>query len=165
MTLNDFLDKCRKKGTIPLSYERITMDAYGNKYSEGFENAAFTGLKPLKLKPARIGEKIPYERPGMEAGRTDRINDLVSRLYGREVVIHDKDGYHYGRLAGYDGKMFQLQQYHSSKRPIDESDYFFDSLWNDDNALVPINGVVSIKEMPFIADNVGDTEEGRGYEF
>ncbi len=75
------------------------------------------------------------------------MDDLLSRMYGEEVVIHNKDGYHYGRLRSYDGKMFYLEQYYFNKKLIDRWNYSSASFFNKDGML-PADNIISISKMP-----------------
>lgn len=75
------------------------------------------------------------------------LEDLLSKMKGQEVVIITKDGYHYGTLRDYDGKMFYLGQYYFSEKLIDKWAYGSASFFNE-GGLVPADKVVSISKMP-----------------
>lgn len=85
------------------------------------------------------------------------IDNLIFNMtYGnKDIVIRNRDGYHYGRLLGYDGKFFYLGAYHFDRELIDELSYIetdMDSLGSY-KAAIPAVGVSSVSEIPsFIED-------------
>jgi len=135
MTLDDFFKECEKEGGIPLSYRSHT-ETLNGKRTVDYENPEYAKARE---RTARI------INPNLK--ENGRIDDLVSRLYGEEVVIHNSSGYHYGTLQGYDGKGFMLENYHFNKKLIDTFDYVQKALFSSDS-VVPAENIISISKIP-----------------
>lgn len=135
MTLDDFLKECEEKGAIPLSYRNHAETLKGTKTVE-YENPKY---KAAKAKLAKI--------LGMNQGE----DNAVSKLYGEEVVIRTKYGYHHGTLQGFNGKAFMLSEYLFSRKPLDMMGYSSEIIRGDDTA-VPAEGAISISKIPLYAE-------------
>ena len=92
MTLDEFFKECRAKAATPLSYRSHKEFVNGSRTVE-YENPAYTKAK-----------RGTAEILNPDSKENSRIDNLVSRLYGEEVVIHTSSGYHYGMLRRYDGR-------------------------------------------------------------
>lgn len=135
MTLDDFFRECEKKGGIPLSYRSHT-ETLNGKRTVDYENPEYAKARE---RTARI------LNPNLK--ENGKIENLVTRLYGEEVVIHNSSGYHYGTLQGYDGKRFMLENYHFDKKLIDTFDYVQKALFSSDS-VVPAENTISISKIP-----------------
>ncbi len=135
MTLDDFFRECKQKGATPLSYKEFTESINGTKTVE-YENPEYAKARE---RTARI------LNPNLK--ENGKIENLVTRLYGEEVVIHTASGYHYGTLQGYDGKRFMLENYHFDKKLIDTFDYVQKALFSSDS-VVPAENTISISKIP-----------------
>lgn len=139
MTLEDFLGDCRKKGAIPLSF-RNHAEALNGSSSIEYDNPSYAEAKK------RLA-KILNPNPG-----DAKINDLLSRFYGEEIVIHTSSGYHYGTLNGYDGKRFLLGNYYFYEKLIDTFDYVHKALFSSDS-IVPSENIISISKIPLVVEH------------
>jgi hypothetical protein len=120
---------------MPLSYRSHKEFVNGSRTVE-YENPEYA-----KAKKGAAGILDP------DMKENSRIDNLVSRLYGEEVVIHTSSGYHYGTLKGYDGKKLMLENYHFDKRQIDVFDYLQKAFFSSDSA-VPAGSIISISKIP-----------------
>ncbi len=145
MTLENFLRKSKKQGSIPLSYKEVTVGLNGTTKVD-YESHLYTRAKAnvAQLMNRLRGTQLqaPQSNGGQHADES-----LVSRLYGEEVVIHAAKGYHYGKLNGYDGKNFMLGSYHFDTRKLDTFEYALES-FSSDGAVVPSEDFISISEVP-----------------
>jgi len=148
MALDDFLENCREKGAIPLNYSRRIRYINGDVSTESFESRIHADMKS---RMQRVH--------GRKAGK---IDDVVSGFYGREVVVRTKNGYHYGELLDYDGKMLYLKGYCFSRKPMDTFVYGSESIFSED-AVVPAEGVISIAEIPLIVEEQEEAEHASVY--
>lgn len=149
MSLDDFLKGCKEKGYVPLNYRRKTKFADGSEYEEEFRNGAYAGLNAERA-GFRAGNR--REKAGSsQYERGERIDDVVSELYGNEVVIRTKDGYHHGELNGYDGRFFYLKSYCFSREPMSTFEYGAKSIFSED-AVVPAGDIVSVGEIPMVVN-------------
>ncbi len=137
MTLDDFFKECEKEGGIPLSYRSHAETINGSRTVE-YENPKY---KEAKTGLAKI---LGMDKAGDE-------NSIISRLYGDEVVIRTKYGYHHGTLQGFDGKAFMLSDYLFSRKPLDMIDYSSELIRGEDTA-VPAGGSISISKIPLHVD-------------
>ncbi|MBU4502291.1 MAG: hypothetical protein KKA79_06850 [Nanoarchaeota archaeon] len=149
MSLDDFLRSCKEKGHTPLNYRRKTRLADGSEYEEEFRNGVYAGVNA-----GRAGFKDGSRRE--QAGssqheRDERIDDVVSELYGSEVVVRTPQGFHHGELQGYDGKFFYLKSYYFSREPMSTFEYGAKSIFSED-AVVPAGDIVSVGEIPMVVD-------------
>jgi hypothetical protein len=134
MTLDDFFKECRKKGTTPLSYRRQAETLNGSTTVE-YENPEYTRAKERLVRILNPNAK------------NNKMDDLVSRFYGEEVVIHTKSGYHYGTLLGYDGKGFLLGDYLFDKKLVDTFDFTRRHSFGSDS-FVPVEDFIYISHIP-----------------
>ena len=134
MTIDDFFRECEKNGAVPLSYRSNAKTVRGSRTVE-YENPKYKAAKEKLVKIL-----------GMETGNANS-DDVLAELYGEEVVVRTKDGYHHGILNGYDGKSFMLGNYLFSKKPLDVFYYSSNSLLSEDGA-VPAEGAISLSRMP-----------------
>lgn len=139
MTLDEFFRECKQKGATPLSYKEFTESINGTKTVE-YENPAYRKAKEV------IGRVLNRGREN-----NNRIDSLVSNLYGEEVVIHTKDGYHHGKLLGYDGKAFMLGNYLFSNRPMELMDYSTEFFYGEDT-IIPAEGIITISKIPIMTE-------------
>jgi len=79
------------------------------------------------------------------------IENLISGLYDKEVVILKADGYHYGVLNGFDGKSFYLEDYCKADKLIDIFD-FVSKKKEFDEKEISAEDVVSIGKIPVKID-------------
>ena len=140
MTLDDFFKECEKNGGMPLSYRSHTETLKGTRTIE-YENPKYAEAK------ARLAKMLGRIK---QTGNPNTDN-LLARLYGEEVVIHTKDGYHYGTLHGYDGRGFMLGDYYFDKKLIDDFDYAQKALFSSDS-VIPAENIISISEIPLKAE-------------
>jgi len=131
MTIDDFFKECEGKGAIPLSYKSHKKFANGSRTVE-YENPKY---KKAKEKIAKI--------LGME-------DEAFSGLYGQEVMIKTKNGYHYGILKGLDEKGFRLENYLFNERKMDLMGYYTSFSPGFDDTVIPAEGIVSISRIPDI---------------
>jgi len=136
MTLEDFFKECKKTGATPLSYESHIETLHGSKTIK-YEN-------PIYAKAKKRVEDIIGSHKERE---DDEISDIVSRLYGENVVIRTKDGYHHGILAEYDGKSFYLDRHIYKDKLMNYFDYSINSMFSEGSA-VPAEGIISISKIP-----------------
>jgi small nuclear ribonucleoprotein (snRNP)-like protein len=136
MTLDEFFKECERKGAIPLSYRSHVETLNGSQTIE-YENPKY---REAKAKLARMLGSIK------QTGNP-RTDNLLSRLYGEEIVIHTKDGYHFGRLQGYDGKSFMLGDYLFNDRPMEMMDYETEFFHGGDT-IIPTKDIISISKIP-----------------
>jgi hypothetical protein len=80
------------------------------------------------------------------------IDSLVSNLYGEEIVIRTSDGYHHGKLCGYDGKSFMLGNYLFSRRPMDVFDYSSEFFIGSEETIIPAKNIISISKIPITTE-------------
>ncbi|GAG18160.1 unnamed protein product, partial [marine sediment metagenome] len=80
------------------------------------------------------------------------LDGLLDKMQGSEVVIHTKNGYHYGKLCDYDGKTFYLERYYFNDKLIGKWDYYSASFFNK-GSMVPAKDIISISEMPSQVDD------------
>jgi len=149
MSLDDFLRSCKEKGYTPLNYSKKTKFADGSEYEEEFRNGAYAGVNA-----GRAGFRAGNRRE--QAGssqheRDERIDDVVSELYGSEVVIRTPQGFHYGELQSYDGKFFYLKSYCFSRKSMSTFEYGAKSIFSED-AVVPARDIVSVGEIPMVVN-------------
>lgn len=143
MSIDDFLEECRKKGVRPLHCSSKSEGVNGSKH-ERYESREY-----------RKARALMYLLFGNGDGNLDDL--MFNMMYGnKDIVIRNKNGYHYGRLVGYDGKRFYLDNYHFDRRLIDELSYIeadMDSPGGRKVAIPADNGLVSVGEIPsFIED-------------
>ena len=139
MTLDDFFKECEKEGGIPLSYRNHAETIRGSRTVE-YENPLYSDVK---AQAARIA--------GVKAAGNRMLDSIISSLYGEDVVIHASDGYHHGRLSGYDGKSFMLDKYLFREKPVDVFKYAGDSIYKE-SAAVPAENIISISKIPLKAE-------------
>ena len=161
MALDDFLRECMSKGKTPLHYKRTAVYVDGSQVTESFESRAY---REMQRAEERIRDMLGRGRNG--AGSPNRRNEgidrAVSGLYGSDVVIRTGDGYHYGRLEGYDGSFFHLKSHCFSTRLMDSFDYLSESIFSGD-AAVPADGIAFVKEIPDtlgFGGMPGDSDQG-----
>lgn len=142
MTLDNFFKECKQKGATPLSYKEFTESINGTKTVE-YENPAYRKAKEV------IGRVLNRGR-GNSNGNSG-IDGLVSNLYGEDIVIHTKDGYHHGKLLGYDGKAFMLGNYLFNDRPMEMMDYETEFFYGEDT-IIPAKDIVSISKIPVMTE-------------
>ncbi len=140
MTLDDFLNECKKRGATPLNYRSHTETINGSRTVE-YENPKYREAK------ARLAEMLGRIK---QTGNPNTDN-LLNRLYGEDVVIRTANGYHYGKLYGFDGKNFLLDNYHFDKRMIDFFEYSIESLFGEDT-IVPAENIISISKIPLMTE-------------
>lgn len=159
MALDDFLRECRRTGATPLRYSQKTKRVDGEYYEE-YINSGFVKEKE------RLREKYAdlFRSPGLgdreeeEEGKEKEkmspteLSDMVSKFYNKDIVIHTKQGYHYGTLRDCDGKMLYLEGYLFDKKLIDSWQYSSDSFFSEP-AIVPASDIISIQEIPSHVDN------------
>jgi hypothetical protein len=143
MTLDEFFRECKQKGATPLSYKEFTESINGTKTVE-YENPAYRKAKEV------IGRVLNRGR-GNGNGNSG-IDGLVSNLYGEDIVIHTKDGYHHGKLLGYDGESFMLGNYLFNDRPMEMMDYETEFFYGGDT-IIPAKDIISVSR---ISDLVGE---------
>jgi hypothetical protein len=131
----NFFRECYREGAVPLSYRSHKEFVNGSRTVE-YENPEYA-----KAKKGAAGILAP------DMKENSRIDNLVSRLYGEEVVIHTSSGYHYGMLSRYDGRELMLENYHFDKRQIDIFDYLQKAFFSNDSA-VPAENIISISKIP-----------------
>lgn len=73
------------------------------------------------------------------------LEDWLSKMYEKDVVIRKNDGYHYGRLCGYDGKFLYLDRYYFSKKPMGYFECLTRSFFGKD-AMLRAENIISIME-------------------
>ena len=143
MSLDDFLEECRKKGATPLRY---------SSKSEGINGSRHERYESREYRKARA---LMYLLFGNGDGNLDNL--MFNMMYGnKDIVVRNSDGYHYGRLVGYDGKFFYLSAYHFDRRLIDELSYIeadMDSLGSYKVA-IPAANVSSVSEIPSCAEEM-----------
>ena len=135
MTLDEYFKECEKKGAVPLSYRSYAKTLNGSRTIE-YENPRYAKAKEDLVGTMGVNKQ----------GEDRNINDIVSRLYGEEVIIYTKDGCHHGELLGYDGKSFCLGRYVFKDKPMDVFDYSTKSLFSEE-AIVPAENIISISRM------------------
>ena len=145
MALDDFLKKSRKEGSIPLSYKEVTVRLNGTTKVE-YENPLYT---KAKAHAARLMNQLT--RGGKSDGN-EPAEGLISKLYGEEVVIRTAEGYHYGKLRGYDGKNFKLDDYHFDVNKLDTFEYALES-FGSENTVIPAKDYLSISEIPMVVED------------
>lgn len=151
MTLDDYLRQCREKGQAPLHYKRTVRDIHGNVFTEEFRGPGFAGFSGHKGRKNGYGSSKESRQKSSEHERDKGTDDVVSELYGSEVVIRTRDGYHHGELVSYDGRFFRLKGYCFSKDLMDTFEYGAKSIFSED-AVVPAGNIVSVGEIPMVAD-------------
>ena len=135
MTLDEFFRECEKEGGIPLSYRSHTETINGSRTVE-YENPKYAESR------ARLAKILGVKETGDK-----ETDDLISRLYGEEVVIRTKYGYHHGKLCGFDGKGFLLNDYLFSKNPLDVFGYSSE-FFHGGGTIVPAEGAISMSKIP-----------------
>jgi len=80
------------------------------------------------------------------------LDGLLEEMQGSEVVIHTKNGYHYGRMRDYDGKMFYLERYYFNNKLIGKWDYSSASFFSKDG-MVPAKDIISVSKIPSFVDD------------
>ena len=143
MTLDDFFRECKQKGATPLSYKEFTESINGTKTVE-YENPTYRKAKEV------IARVLNRGRGNSNDGNSG-IDGLVSNLYGEEIVIHTKDGYHHGKLLGYDGKAFLLGDYLFNNRPMEMMDYETEFFYGGDT-IIPAENIISISKIPVLTE-------------
>lgn len=138
MSLDEFLKECEKNGSIPLSYRSHKEFVNGSRTVE-YENPKY----------ARAKERLADILGSIKRTGDPKKDDIMDRLYGEEVVIRTKYGYHHGTLQGFDGKTFMLSNYLFSRKPMDIFDYSTEFFYGDDTA-IPADGVISISKIPIM---------------
>ena len=73
------------------------------------------------------------------------LEDWLSKMYEKDIVIRKNGGYHYGRLCGYDGKFLYLDRYHFSKKPMGYFERLTRSFFGK-NAVLRAEDIISIIE-------------------
>ena len=141
MALDDFLNECKRKGVTPLSYRSHTETLNGTKTVE-YENPKY---REAKVRLAEIMGNIKRT----EDPKTD---NLLNRLYGEDIVIRTRDGYHHGKLYGYDGKSLVLANYRFSRKPMDIFDYSSEFFTDDNETIIPAEGIISISKIPIMTE-------------
>jgi hypothetical protein len=139
MSLDDFLKSCKEKGQTPLRYSEDTIYTNGRRRVKWTDPAYARGM-------ALLNEKLGFKG-----------NNLITRLYGSEVVIRTPHGFHHGELQSYDGEFFYLKGYCFSREPMGTFEYGANSMFSKD-AVVPAEGVVSVREIPMVVEK-GEEEE------
>lgn len=140
MTLDDFLNECKRKGVTPVRYKESSWGLNGSKTVE-YVNPEYAKAEEVIARVLNRGRGNNRNEGG--------IDSLVSNLYGEEVVIRTRDGYHFGRLQGYDGKSFMLSNYLFSNKPKDIFDYSTEFFHGDDT-VIPAEGIISISKIPIM---------------
>lgn len=151
MTLEDFLKKGRKKGSIPLSYKEVTVGLNGTTKVE-YENHLYS---KAKANAARLMNQLrqSMQLQGTQSDSSQSADGLIEKLYGEEVVIHTAEGFHYGTLCGYDGKNFKLDGYHFDKRLVDNFEYEFSRpFFSESTRIIPAKDYISISEIPMVVE-------------
>jgi len=142
MSLDDFMEECRKKGATPLRYSSKSEGVNGSKH-EKYESREY-----------RKARALMYLLFGNGDGKLDDL--MFNMMYGnKDIVVRNSDGYHYGRLVGYDGKRFYLDNYYFNSRLIDEVTYIETAMYSPGGRKVAIpadNGVISVGEIPSFED-------------
>lgn len=133
MTLDDFFKECEKKEAIPLSYRNHREFVNGSRTVE-YENPKYKKARERIAKILGTGN--------------EHVDDVISGLYGEEVVIRTKDGFHYGTLKGYDGKSFRLENHHYDNKLMDIFDYFSRASLYGENTVVPAKDSISVSAIP-----------------
>ncbi len=87
MTLDDFLKECEKKGSIPLSYRSHVETLNGSQTIE-YENP--------KYREGRV--KLAKMLGNLKETGNPYADNLISRLYGEDIVIKTATGYHHGQI-------------------------------------------------------------------
>jgi len=146
MTLDGFFKECKRKGMTPVSYKEITEGLNGSRMVE-YINPEYAKSKDML---ARILNRGSRGRGDSNDGNSG-IDGLVSNLYGEEIVIHTKDGYHHGKFLGYDGKAFMLGNYLFNDRPMDMMDYGTEFFYGEDT-IIPAKDIISISKIPDMAE-------------
>jgi len=82
------------------------------------------------------------------------LEDWLSKMYEKDVVIHNNEGYHYGRLCGYDDKFLYLESYQFSKKPMAYFDRLARSAVFGKNAVLRAEDIVSIMEAPGVGEDL-----------
>ena len=141
MTLDEFFKECKEKGETPLSYRSHTETLDGTRTVE-YEN--------LKYREARA--KLAEMLGNIKQTGNPRTDNLLNRLYGEDVVIRTRDGYHFGRLQGYDGKGFLLGNYLFGRKPMDIFDYSSEFFLGSDETIIPAEGIISISKIPIMTE-------------
>lgn len=136
MTLDDFFRECEKEGAIPLSYRSHAKTTRGSRTVE-YENPGYARARGI------------LDRMFNRSRDNGRPDNLVSGLYGEEVIIRTRDGYHLGKLYDYDGKTFTLGNYLFSRRPMDIFEYSIESFLRKDT-IVPAENIISISKIPLM---------------
>lgn len=155
MTLDDFLKKSRKEGSIPLSYEEMSIGVHGTTKVK-YENHLYT---KAKANAARLMNQLMRgtQLQGTQSDGSQSADGLIARLYGEEVVIHTAEGYHYGTLRGYDGRNFKLDDYHFDTRRLDTFEYEFNRPFiNESTMIIPARDYISISEIPMVVEDNGE---------
>jgi len=136
MTLDDFFRECEKEGAVPLSYRSHAKTTRGSRTVE-YENPRYPRARGILNRMLNRG------------GNNGGPDNLVSGLYGEEVIIRTRDGYHLGKLYDYDGKSFMLGNYLFSRRPMDIFEYSRESFLKKDR-MVPAENIISISKIPIL---------------
>lgn len=123
-----------------MSYHSHTETLNGTRTVE-YENPKYSEAK------ARLAKMLGRIR---QSGNPNADN-LLNRLYGEEVVIHTKDGYHHGELLGYDGKSFMLGDYLFNNRPMNTFEYSSQSIFSEDT-IIPAENIFSISKIPIMTE-------------
>lgn len=104
------------------------------------------GEMPKNMKPREAFVKVLNSYLKDKDKKSD---DLMSRLFGKDVVIHTSEGYHYGRLEAYNGKEFMLGRYHFDRNRLTAFEYAFSSVSGEDS-VIPANDVISVSKVPAV---------------
>lgn len=123
MALDDFLGEGRREGSDRSNQDRI------RDYRAAKLLASLLKYKDMKLEDMMLN--MAYE--------------------GKDIVIVNNTGYHYGRFLGYDGKRFYLDNYRFDRRLIDECSYI-ESTFAGPKVAIPADNLISVGEIPDFID-------------
>jgi len=146
MTLDEFFKECRAKGVTPVSYKESSWGLNGSRTVE-YVNPEYAKLKDML---ARILNRGSRGRGDSNDGNSG-IDNLVSNLYGDDIIIRTRDGYHHGKLLGYDGKVFMLGNYLFNDRPMEMMDYETEFFYGGDT-IIPAKDIISVSKMPVMTE-------------
>ena len=144
MTLDDFFKECKRKGMTPVSYKESSWGLNGSRTVE-YVNPKYTNYVKSRDVLNRILNRSRDRRNSNDGN--SGIDGLVSNLYGENVVIRTRDGYHYGKFLEYDGKAFMLGNYLFNDRPMELMDYETEFFYGGDT-IVPAKDIISISKIP-----------------
>lgn len=149
MSLEKFLKDCKRTGYTPVSYRCDTVTPEGKRFrGREYVNPKYAYL--LKGRNTAVKDHESNTRHDeSEEGKTGYldIKESIMALKGENVVVHSKDGYHYGRLIDFDGKRFVFGKYYFDKDMMDSFSYNKKAFFRKDS-IVPAKGLISIMKMP-----------------